>query len=45
MDLIKLLVLKNTLYTETLRSIVSLGKLDTILGPEGREDLLNMVES
>ena len=44
-ELIKLLAIKNRFYTEILRSIVSLGKLDAILGSEGREDLLNMIES
>lgn len=45
MELIRLLVLKNTCYTEALRNIVSLGKLDAILGSEEREDLLNMIGS
>lgn len=44
-ELIKLLVLKNRFYTETIRNIVSLWKLDTILKSEEREDLPNMIES
>lgn len=45
MELIRLLVLKNTCYTETLRHIALLGRLDAILGAEEREDLLNMIGS
>lgn len=44
-DLIKLLILKNKFYTETLRNIVSLWKLDLILSIEEKEDLLNMIDS
>lgn len=44
-DLIKLLILKNKFYTETLRNIVSLGKLDLILSLNEKEDLLNMIDS
>ncbi|MDD5377268.1 MAG: hypothetical protein PHH16_04085 [Candidatus Gracilibacteria bacterium] len=44
-ELIRLLALKNKFYTETLRNITSLGKLDAILKPEEKEDLLNMIES
>ncbi|EKD44713.1 MAG: hypothetical protein ACD_71C00032G0001, partial [uncultured bacterium (gcode 4)] len=44
-DLMRLLAFKNRFYTETLRQIVSLWKLDAILKLEEREDLLNMIES
>lgn len=44
-ELIELLSLKNKFYTEILKHIVALWKMDAILKPEEREDLLNMIES
>lgn len=43
--LMELLYLKNKFYNEILRQIVALGKLDVIITPEEKEDILNMIDS
>lgn len=44
-DLIQLLILKNKFYTEIIRNIVSLWKLDAILKLEEKQDILCMIDS
>lgn len=43
--LMEILYLKNKFYNEILRQIVALGKLDVIITPEEKEDILNMIDS